>query len=87
MDVVYLTSPTLILLFTISCQHIACTDSVIIELFGLPLKFSLSFCYFQVTYLEPGESSDIETNYGSKISVKATAGPVLGPPWQRPENG
>lgn len=40
-----------------------------------------------VTYLEPGESSDIETNYGSKISVKATAGPVLGPPWQRPENG
>ncbi|RDX74891.1 hypothetical protein CR513_45301 [Mucuna pruriens] len=40
-----------------------------------------------VTYLEPGQSSDIETNYGSKVSVKATAGPVLGPPWQRPENG
>lgn len=40
-----------------------------------------------VTYLEPGESSDIETNNGSNISVKATAGPVLGPPWQRPENG
>ncbi|KAK7310016.1 hypothetical protein RJT34_07205 [Clitoria ternatea] len=40
-----------------------------------------------VKYLEPGQSSDIETNYVSKISVKATAGPVLGPPWQRPENG
>ncbi|XP_027361460.1 uncharacterized protein LOC113869365 [Abrus precatorius] len=40
-----------------------------------------------VTYLEPGQSSDIETNYGSEVSVKATAGPVLGPPWQRPENG
>ncbi|XP_052726062.1 uncharacterized protein LOC108335907 isoform X3 [Vigna angularis] len=40
-----------------------------------------------VTYLEPGQSSDIETNYGSKINIKATAGPVLGPPWQRPENG
>ncbi|KAE9595737.1 putative metallo-beta-lactamase [Lupinus albus] len=40
-----------------------------------------------VTYLEPGQSSDIETNNGSKITVKATVGPVLGPPWQRPENG
>ncbi|KAK7306954.1 hypothetical protein VNO77_39604 [Canavalia gladiata] len=40
-----------------------------------------------VTYLEPGQNSDIETKDGSKISVKATAGPVLGPPWQRPENG
>ncbi|QCD90061.1 Metallo-beta-lactamase [Vigna unguiculata] len=40
-----------------------------------------------VTYLEPGQSFDIETNYGSMINIKATAGPVLGPPWQRPENG
>ncbi|KAK7348869.1 hypothetical protein VNO80_23605 [Phaseolus coccineus] len=40
-----------------------------------------------VTYLEPGQSSDIETNYGSKVNIKATAGPILGPPWQRPENG
>lgn len=24
---------------------------------------------------------------GSQVKVKATAGPVLGPPWQRPENG
>lgn len=49
--------------------------------------FSHSFSYFQVTYLEPGQSSDIETNYGSKVNIKATAGPILGPPWQRPENG
>ncbi|KAF7827846.1 uncharacterized protein G2W53_019010 [Senna tora] len=40
-----------------------------------------------VTYLEPGQISEIETSNGSKIRVKATAGPVLGPPWQRPENG
>lgn len=54
---------------------------------GLPLKFSLSFSYFQVTYIEPGQSSDIETNCGSEVRIKATAGPVLGPPWQCPENG
>ncbi|CAA6665378.1 unnamed protein product [Spirodela intermedia] len=24
---------------------------------------------------------------GAKLSIQATAGPVLGPPWQRPENG
>ncbi|KAK4850009.1 hypothetical protein QYF36_003023 [Acer negundo] len=40
-----------------------------------------------VTYLEPGESYEIEVGNGSKVRVKATAGPVLGPPWQRPENG
>ncbi|KAF9618266.1 hypothetical protein IFM89_000901 [Coptis chinensis] len=40
-----------------------------------------------VTYLEPGQSSEIEGKLGSKVTVKATAGPVLGPPWQRPENG
>ncbi|XP_028768222.1 uncharacterized protein LOC114725817 isoform X2 [Neltuma alba] len=40
-----------------------------------------------VTYLEPGQTSDIEASNGSRIRVKATAGPVLGPPWQRPENG
>ncbi|KAI4357853.1 hypothetical protein L6164_001776 [Bauhinia variegata] len=40
-----------------------------------------------VTYIEPGESSYIESSSGIKIRVKATAGPVLGPPWQRPENG
>ncbi|KAK4263758.1 hypothetical protein QN277_029133 [Acacia crassicarpa] len=40
-----------------------------------------------VTYLEPGQTSDIEASNDSRIRVKATAGPVLGPPWQRPENG
>ncbi|KAE8100757.1 hypothetical protein FH972_018620 [Carpinus fangiana] len=40
-----------------------------------------------VTYLEPGQSSVIEARNGSKVGVQATAGPVLGPPWQRPENG
>lgn len=41
----------------------------------------------QVTYLEPGQTSEIEEKNGSKIRVQATAGPVLGPPWKRPENG
>lgn len=41
----------------------------------------------QVTYLEPGESSEIENIKGSQVKIQATAGPVLGPPWQRPENG
>ncbi|KAJ1385272.1 Ribonuclease Z/Hydroxyacylglutathione hydrolase-like [Sesbania bispinosa] len=50
-------------------------------------KSLLDPLFRNVTYIEPGQSSDIETNYGSKIRVKATAGPVLGPPWQRPENG
>eukprot|EP00268_Persea_americana_P047724 TRINITY_DN4999_c0_g1_i1.p1 TRINITY_DN4999_c0_g1~~TRINITY_DN4999_c0_g1_i1.p1 ORF type:complete len:342 (+),score=62.23 TRINITY_DN4999_c0_g1_i1:137-1162(+) len=40
-----------------------------------------------VTYLEPGQSSEIEGKNGSTVGVRATAGPVLGPPWQRPENG
>ncbi|EEF33267.1 uncharacterized protein LOC8260404 [Ricinus communis] len=43
------------------------------------------FC--NVTYLEPGENAEIEGKNGSKVRVQATAGPVLGPPWQRPENG
>ncbi|XP_022776987.1 uncharacterized protein LOC111318401 isoform X2 [Durio zibethinus] len=40
-----------------------------------------------VTYLEPGQDSEVEAGNGSKVRIKATAGPVLGPPWQRPENG
>ncbi|XP_031249643.1 uncharacterized protein LOC116107513 [Pistacia vera] len=40
-----------------------------------------------VTYLEPGQSAEVEAKNGSKVKLKATAGPVLGPPWQRPENG
>lgn len=50
-------------------------------------KSLLDPLFRNVTYIEPGESSDIETNSGAKVRVKATAGPVLGPPWQRPENG
>lgn len=41
----------------------------------------------QVTYLEPGQSIDLEGKNGSKVKVSATEGPILGPPWQRPENG
>ncbi|KAL2905021.1 Protein transport protein BOS1, partial [Bienertia sinuspersici] len=40
-----------------------------------------------VTYLEPGQDTKIEGRNGSKVKICATAGPVLGPPWQRPENG
>ncbi|MBA0744037.1 hypothetical protein Gogos_006676 [Gossypium gossypioides] len=47
----------------------------------------LSFRNFQVTYLEPGQESEVEAENGSKVRIRATAGPVLGPPWQRPENG
>lgn len=36
-----------------------------------------------VTYLEPGQSTTIN----QRVNILATAGPVLGPPWQRPENG
>lgn len=43
--------------------------------------------FFQTTYLEPGQSSVIEASNGTKVRVQATAGPILGPPWQRPENG
>ncbi|CAN6727648.1 unnamed protein product [Malus baccata var. baccata] len=43
--------------------------------------------FSNVTYLEPGQSSVIEARNGSTVKVQATAGPVLGPPWQRPENG
>lgn len=50
-------------------------------------KSLLDPLFRNVTYIEPGQSSEIETKYGSKVGIKATAGPVLGPPWQRPENG
>ncbi|AAG12915.1 putative ribonuclease Z/Hydroxyacylglutathione hydrolase [Arabidopsis thaliana] len=43
--------------------------------------------FSNVTYLEPGDSFELNARNGSKVRVKATAGPVLGPPWQRPENG
>jgi L-ascorbate metabolism protein UlaG (beta-lactamase superfamily) len=47
-----------------------------------PIVSALPFT--NVTYIEPGESTTVG---GSTIEVLATAGPVLGPPWQRPENG
>lgn len=46
----------------------------------------LEALFTNVTFLEPGESSDAIGAAGH-VSVKALAGPVLGPPWQRPENG
>lgn len=43
--------------------------------------------FTNVTYLEPSQSSEVEGESGGKVNIMATAGPVLGPPWQRPENG
>ena len=45
-----------------------------------PILSALPFTH--VTYLEPGQSTT-----AAAVTVLATAGPVLGPPWQRPENG
>jgi len=48
-----------------------------------PVLASLPTPFRRVTYLEPGQSTAV----GDQVQVLATAGPVLGPPWQRPENG
>ncbi|XP_073135864.1 uncharacterized protein [Henckelia pumila] len=50
-------------------------------------KAKLDPLFTNVTYLEPGQASEIQVNSGSSVKIRATAGPVLGPPWQRPENG
>ncbi|KAJ7943199.1 Metallo-hydrolase/oxidoreductase superfamily protein [Quillaja saponaria] len=50
-------------------------------------KSLLDPLFKNVTYIEPGQTSVVETSYGSNARVQATAGPVLGPPWQCPENG
>ncbi|CAI9263968.1 unnamed protein product [Lactuca saligna] len=50
-------------------------------------KTLLDPLFTNVIYLEPGQDSKIETKNGSHVKIRATAGPVLGPPWQRPENG
>ncbi|CAL9109528.1 unnamed protein product [Musa textilis] len=47
----------------------------------------LSKLFKNVTYLEPGQSIDVEVKDRGMVNVCATAGPILGPPWQRPENG
>jgi hypothetical protein len=64
-------------------DNLSCNDDLI-HLIQIQTKPS---DFFQVIYLEPGESSEFDARNGSKVGVKATAGPVLGPPWQRPENG
>ncbi|KAJ1266710.1 hypothetical protein BS78_08G173100 [Paspalum vaginatum] len=48
-----------------------------------PVLASLPTPFRRVTYLEPGQSAAVS----DQVRVLATAGPVLGPPWQRPENG
>ncbi|KAL3830984.1 hypothetical protein ACJIZ3_019786 [Penstemon smallii] len=50
-------------------------------------KSLLNPLFSNVTYLEPGQESEIQLSSGSSVKIRATAGPVLGPPWQRPENG
>ncbi|XAR65398.1 hypothetical protein NMG60_11009517 [Bertholletia excelsa] len=50
-------------------------------------KSLLDPLFSNVTYLEPGQSSEIQASNGLQTKVQATPGPVLGPPWQRPENG
>ncbi|KAL2546502.1 Metallo-hydrolase/oxidoreductase superfamily protein [Forsythia ovata] len=50
-------------------------------------KALLDPLFSKVTYLEPGQGSEIQVSNGSSVKIRATAGPVLGPPWQRPENG
>lgn len=47
----------------------------------------LSPLFRNVTYLEPSQIIEVEGKNGAKVIIMATAGPVLGPPWQRPENG
>ncbi|KXG31374.1 hypothetical protein SORBI_3004G347200 [Sorghum bicolor] len=44
---------------------------------------SLPTPFRRVTYLEPGESTAVSPD----VRVLATAGTLLGPPWERPENG
>lgn len=50
-------------------------------------KTLLDPLFSYVIYLEPGEDSEIEVSDGFQVKIKASAGPVLGPPWKRPENG
>ncbi|GMH01866.1 hypothetical protein Nepgr_003705 [Nepenthes gracilis] len=50
-------------------------------------KAMLDPLFNSVSYLEPGQFTEIEGREGSTVRIRATPGPVLGPPWQRPENG
>lgn len=49
-----------------------------------PVLAALPTPFRDVTYLEPGQSTNCN---GGGVRILATPGPVLGPPWQRPENG
>ncbi|XP_006664796.1 uncharacterized protein LOC102710366 [Oryza brachyantha] len=49
-----------------------------------PVLAALPTPFRDVTYLEPGQSTTTACN---GVRILATPGPVLGPPWQRPENG
>lgn len=73
----------------------SCFAHHIYKMNQIPFNYINNICSFshhslktiQVVYLEPGQSFNMAASNGSQVNVKATAGPVLGPPWQRPENG
>ncbi|MCO5558500.1 hypothetical protein L7F22_012085 [Adiantum nelumboides] len=48
---------------------------------------TLSKLFGKVIYLEPGHSTVFRGRNASEIVIRASSGPTLGPPWQRPENG
>ncbi|PWA36819.1 metallo-hydrolase/oxidoreductase superfamily protein [Artemisia annua] len=51
-------------------------------------KTLLDPLFTNVVYLEPGQYYEIQTGNNSYVKVRAiAAGPVLRPPWLRPENG
>ncbi|KAH9311869.1 hypothetical protein KI387_026904, partial [Taxus chinensis] len=50
-------------------------------------KQILETLFKDVTYIEPGQSTQLKGKNSFEITIRASAGPVLGPPWQRPENG
>lgn len=50
-------------------------------------KALLDPLFSNVTYLDPSQETEIESKNSPPVKVRATAGPILGPPWQRPENG
>ncbi|XP_057854827.1 uncharacterized protein LOC131064629 isoform X2 [Cryptomeria japonica] len=51
------------------------------------LSGEIGISNLMVTYIEPGQTTQLKGRNSSEIIIRASAGPVLGPPWQRPENG
>ncbi|KAK8511859.1 hypothetical protein V6N13_029437 [Hibiscus sabdariffa] len=51
------------------------------------LVLKLICYYMHVIHLSIINSSQVEAGNGSKAKIQAAAGPVVGPQWQRPENG